>query len=494
MMQPMKSPTALLMISLTLLWVSCERPTSPPLPNNPPTTRLANIPKDSSVVFPLVTLNWSAGDNDGYIAGYQYRYYTYHLIPGTTNSWALFDSTNWVDTTGASVTIAFNSTDSLNLQRLLVRAIDNDGNIDPNPAVKIVYTTRASPPMTTIAFPKRNDTLLVVDHVTDWWSGVPLVFKAVDLTKGGKVVDFAWSVDGGPWNWGSDTSVYITPGTFKQPFDGLHTIKVTSRNNTNLVDPTGDSLIVKLMIPPFDRRILIIDETDEFNNPFITRSISDSTVDRFYADVLPGSDEWDFKRRGMPPPSVLAHYKLLVWHADDVPAAYPHKISDANNIAAFTDYLNVGGKFLMSGWRILKSFAYYGNFPFTFSRGTFVYDYLHIYTVDETQIIGDCLGGLGQPGIFSDIHVDSLKLAFFPYNGKLAQVNLITKMAGFTDILYSYTNAPNSPYVTYRGRAIALRYFGTSYDAMVLGFPMYFIQKNDAITMANEILMSLHIN
>jgi len=274
----------------------------------------------------------------------------------------------------------------------------------------------------------------------------------------------------------------------------MHTIKVTSRNNTNLVDPIGDSISVRLMIPPFDKKILIIDETDEFNSPFITFGIQDSTTDRFYAEVFPGSDSWDFKASGMPPRDVLGRYKLLVWHADDIPVAFPHKISDPNNIAVFTDYLKVGGKFLMSGWRILKSFAYYENFPFTFPRGTFVYDYLHIYTVDETSIIGDCIGGMGMPGLFSDFRVDSARLAFFPYDGKLAQVNLITKWAGFTEPLYSYKNADASPFVTYRGRPIALRYYGTVFDAVVLGFPMYFVRKDDARVMAQEILRSLNVN
>lgn len=476
------------------LWMSCERPTSPPRPNIAPTTKLANVPKDNDTVFALVTLNWSGGDYDGFIRGYQYRYFTYHLLAGSTTNWVLFDSTNWVDTTSSTVTIAFNSTEALNRQRFLARSIDNDGDADPNPAEKILYTTRTTPPISKIVYPGRNSVVLVVDHVTDWWEGVPLVFKGTDLTKGGRVVDFAWSADGSPWNWGSDTSIFISPSKFKQPLNGIHTIKVTCKNNTNLMDPIGDSISVQLTIPPFDKKILIIDETDEFNNPFITYGIQDSTVDQFYAEVFPGSDSWDFKEKGMPPREVLARYKLLVWQADDIPAARPHKISDPNNIAVFTDYLKVGGKFLMSGWRILKSFAYYNNFPFTFQRGTFVYDYLHIYTVDETQIMGDCLGGQGKKGLFSDFRVDSTRLAFFPNDGKLGQVNLITKMAGFTDVLYSYVNLDNSPFVTYRGRSIALRYYGTVFDAVVLGFPMYFIKKDDAKVMAREILQSLHVN
>ena len=94
---------------------------------------------------------------------------------------------------------------------------------------------------------------------------------------------------------------------------------------------------------------------------------------------------------------------------------------------------------------------------------------------------------------FSSFRVDSAKLAFFPFNGKLGQVNLIITPAGFTVTLYSYKNLPNSNYVTYRGRSIALRYYGTTYDAVVLGFPLYFIKEADAIVMAKQILRNLNV-
>ena len=475
------------------LWISCERPVAPENPNGPPDTRLANVPKERDTVFALVNMSWTGGDNDGFITQYQYRYFTYHLAPGTSDTWVLFDSTGWHDTTGTGATIAFNSTEALNMQRFLVRAKDNESNVDPIPAERVLYTLRTVSPVTRILAPKNNGSLLVDDVVTDWWPGVQLIFKATDPTGRGKIVEYAWAVDDGPWTWQVDTSVFITPDKFSGALTGRHEIKVTSRNNTNLIDPIGDSVSVNLIIPSFTRSVIIIDETDEFNNPFLTWKIADSTVDRFYSDLFPGATQWDFKTQGMPPREVLAEYQLIVWHADDVPTSRPHKISDPANIEIFTDYLKVGGKFFMSGWRILKSFAYYSNFPFTFAPGSFVYDYLHIRMVTETDIMGDMTGAKGKTGVFSSIKVDSTRLANFPYDGRLSQVNLITTMAGFTDVLYSYENDPLSPNVSYRGRAVALRYYGTVYDAVVLGFPMYFIKKQDALVMSQEILRSLHV-
>jgi len=477
-----------------LVLLSCERPTQPPNPNLPPHTKLANVPSEGDTIFPLATINWTGGDEDGFVARYQYRYFTYHLAPGSTTTWVVYDSTNWYDTTATSVTVAFNSNQDLNKQIFFVRAIDNEGAIDPNPISRVIYTTKASPPKTTIRVPANNSSVFALPQVGDWWEGIQLQFGAVDQTIGGKVVEYAWSVDGGPWHWGEDTSVIITPENFKSPVNGKHYIKVTSRNNTNLVDPVGDSISINLLVPTFEKNVLIIDETDEFNAPFITFNISDDSVDAFYSRIFPGADVWDYKAKGgMPPRDTLAHYKLILWHADDRPVSVPHKIAEQKNITIFTDYLRVGGKFLMSGWGILKSFAYEKNFPFTFPPGTFVYDFLHIRTVDETSLVGDCIGGAGTSSQFSSFRVDSAKLASFPYNGMLSQVNLITVPAGFTEGLYSYENLPNSPYVTYRGRYIALRYYGTTYDAVVLGFPMYFVRESDANTMAREILQSLNV-
>ncbi len=483
-----------LIVVASLYWTSCERPTQVPHPNLPPNTKLSNVPIENDTIFPLSVLHWTGGDNDGYVARYQYRYVTYHLAFGSNTMWIPFDSTNWKDTTATSVTIAFNSRENINRQHFFVRAIDNVGEADPNPASKIFYTTKASPPQTTIKLPEKNTSIFVLPNVSDWWEGITLSFTAVDQTAKGEIVEYAWSVDGGQWNWVQDTVVIITPNYFKTPLSGIHYIKVTSRNNTNLIDPVGDSAAIRLLPPTFEKNVLVIDETDEFNLPFITLNIRDASVDSFYSRVFPGADVWDYKeKRGMPPRDTLARYKLIVWHADDRPVSVPHKIADPKNIEIFTDYLKVGGKFVMSGWGILKSFAYYSNFPFSFQPGSFVYDYLHIRQVDETSLIGDCIGGSGTSSQFSNFKVDSVKLSFFPFNGMLGQVNLITVPAGFTEGLYSYENLPTSTNVRYRGRYIALRYYGTVFDAVVLGFPLYFIKQDDAKTMAKEILRSLHV-
>ncbi len=475
---------------LALLFLpSCEKATSPPNQNTPPNTTVANIPKSGDTLFALVTLHWDGEDNDGYIASYQYRYVTYHVRAGDS---VVHD---WKSTTETSLTIAFESSDLLNYQVFQVRAVDNDGAVDPTPAEKRFYTDQAIPPRTQLVSPRNNTELFVIEQITDWWRGIELTYTGRD--PDGELVEFGWSVDGLAITWTTDTTVSIPPSAFKPPLAGAHVLKVTSRDNTNLVDPVGDSVTIRLVRPTFTNRILIIDETQEQNFPYELRTYTDARVDSFYASLFGTNDSWDYygRNRTLPSKDILGQYKLIIWHADDRPTsdATVHRLP--NHTDVIKDYLNVGGKFVMSGWRILKSFAWTQRFPVGFEPGSFVYDYLHITRADETVLDGDFIGGEGFSG-FSSIRVDSLKLLdIFPFNGKLAQINFMSEQAigGFAKKMYIYQNAPNSTYFQYRGQTCGIIYYGTSFDVAVLGFPIFFINGNDARTLAREILQRMGV-
>jgi hypothetical protein len=447
---------------------------------------MANIPLESDTLFALVTLHWDGEDNDGYIDGYEYRYITHRVFMG--------DSIvqEWKFTKETSLTIPFLSDDELNRQVFQVRAIDNNGQADPEPAQKEFYTVKTIFPESQIIYPIANETYFVVDQTTDWWEGVRLDYKASD--RDGEVVEYAWSVDGGDWHWTEDTTVIVTPDMFKAPLTGEHTLKVISRDNTNLVDPVGHEIKIELVRPTLEKKILIIDATTESNFPGgLTNKANDAQVDSFYAEIYPGSDQWDYAaKKGMPPVEVLGQYKLIVWHSDDLPFTQPHAI--ASHTQQIKDYLNVGGNIIIGGWRILKSFAWTDNFPKTFEPESFVNEYLHIVSVDETSLIGDLTGGAGLEGVYSNFSLDSVKLAGFPYSGMLGNVNLIMLPAGFTDGIYFYQNKDDSPNYQYRGRTVGLRYYGTSFQATVLGFPLFFVKKDDAKRMAAEILAQMGIN
>ncbi len=456
-----------------LVILTCKRTTSPENPNTPPSTTIANVPVEGDTIFPLVQITWDGGDLDGYIVGCEYRFTTYHLFKGDSFS------TDWKFTSDEVLEIIFESSDSLNKQVLQVRAVDNDGGVDPTPARRSFFTHQTIAPQAIILAPQNAQTYFFLDQTTDWWQGIHLVFSAYD--QDGEIEAYAYSVDGNDWIWTNDTSIFLTKSDFKAPYEGTHEIRVTARDNTKLMDPQGAVVQIELVKPTFEKDILIIDETDENQFPSSART-TDAKVDSFYWDVFGGHDSWDFLQKGMPPKTTLGQYKMIIWHADNKPTTRPHEFVQHTDELA--DYLNVGGDLIVSGWRILKSFAWEENFPKSFEEGTFVHDYLHINKVDETPAIPSDMFAVNGINGMDDMYVDSLKLKSFPYLYKLNQINVISELGGFTKTIFLYGGAD----MNYVGRPCGLHYYGTSFDVIVLGFPLYFMKKEQAKIVGPQLL------
>jgi hypothetical protein len=381
----------------------------------------------------------------------------------------------------------------LNRQRFEVRAIDNVGAVDPEPAQKVFYTRQSFVPEPSIASPQTGASFFVLDAVTDWWQGIPLQYTATD--EDGEVVEYAWAVNDGDWVWTRDTTVFIPPDKFGPSLEGEHTIRVTARDNTNLVNTEGASVTVRLVRPEFSKRLLIVDQTNAANFHSGVGA-TDEDVATFYSDLFGYSDGsvwdvWDYRRRGMPPREIIGQYRTVVWHADDKPTSAPHAL--VREIGHVQDYLNVGGNIVMSGWRVLKSFAWQESFPQTFSEGTFVNDYMQIVNVDETPLFADMTGMVGVGG-FTDVRVDASKLQYFPNNGTLNNINIIQQRGGFTEVIGSYVASDDTRFPQYRGSPVGLIYFGTSFNAAVLGFPLFFIEKEDARVLARQIMERIERN
>lgn len=492
----MRTKLNIFYLSLTLITVllinACERKTNPANPNQTPKTTIANIPKDNDTtrLFALLTLHWDGEDNDGYISGYEYRYTTVRLAVGDTIV------QDWKFTPETSLTIPFLSDDSVNnLQIFEVRSIDDQGARDPNPAKKTFYTYRTAFPTTQILYPRNNKTYFAVEKITDWWPGIELSYKGhdPDQDKGGGITEYGWSVDGKDTVWTKDTVVVLKPEIFNPPLEGEHIIRVTSRDNTNLVDPKGALIKIKLIAPSLDNNnILIIDATKESEILGRNPKPTDAEVDQFYAEIFPGAVQWDYYQKGFPPVDELGKYKVVVWHSEDFPATNPHRI--VNHTEELKDYMNVGGNIVLSGFRIIKSFAWLDEFPVSFESDNFVNEYLHIVSVDETPGLGDFIGAEGLKGVYSNFSIDAAKLSAFPWFGKLGYIAVYQLPAGFTDGIYFYKNEDNSPYFKYRGRTCGLRYYGTSFQSVVLGFPLWYVKQDDAKIMAKEILTQMGIN
>jgi len=458
-----------------LLASGCERKGSQiPYPNQPPETWLVNVPPENdstSAYFPLIQLAWNGGDNDGYVVGFYYRWNTYHIIKG--------DSIirDFRYTTAYGDTIAFESSDRVNLQVVEVKAVDNEGAVDPTPAVRRFYTRQVEPPETEILWPADGSELFALDHTTDTWPGIVLCFRGSDTD--GEVTAYSWKVDTGPWSdWSADTLVVIRPGCFDPPLHGQHTIAVKAKDNTEVEDPTPATVNITLAQMTFEKGILVLDET--YDGRGGRESPSDGQVDEFYQQILNRPfDSWDFGEQGLPPKEILCQYRLLIWHSDD---RIDRHVGENRDYLA--DYLNAGGKLWLSGWNILSDLGDAG-FPVEYTYGDFPYDYLHLISADKSTSI-DFSGAEGV-GSFPSIEVDGGKLLPFR-KGRLHDVNVFEPGA-FAEEILLYQSASRDP--DFHGKPCAIKYSGTTYKVVFLGFPLFYIKQDQAAALAQEILRFL---
>lgn len=469
-------------------FISCLPSTSSANDTEPPVTKIANIPVDADTLFPVVTFHWSGGDLDGFVAGFEYRY--------TTTFLSSMDSvtTNWIFTENTSETITFLSNDILNKQRLEVRAVDNDGKKDASPAVKTIFTPQTFAPETQIISPQNGDERFALDTPSDWWPGIEVTFTASD--NDGEIVEYGWSIDGGDFVWGTDTSVVITPDFIQTPLSGEHIILVSSRDDTGLIDPIPDTARINLVEANFTKTLLILDDTDETNWQSGIE-FSDGKVDSFYTAItssIPSNQitHWDYAENGIPSREVLGQHKLLLWHADD--RTTNNDIPISANKALLADYANVGGDLFISGWAIIKSLADRQAFPREFPDGDFVKTYLHINIASETPFLADLTEAVGV-GEFTTIPVDTTKLDsdFRASGGGIYRVNLVDQRGPFTDVMHSYGTRDDSRFPDFRGQATSVIYYGTSFKSVVMGFPMFFMDQEASKAFFDHVIEELEL-
>ncbi len=480
---------SVLVLVAPLVW-TCENQLQPSRKNQPPTTTIANIPSENDTINGLSVLHWDGGDVDGYILGFEYRYRTVYLGNYLGDS----AETDWNFTESAAETIAFNSKDTLNRQFLWVRAVDNANAVDPTPATKNIYTYPTARPKVQFRTPADGEEFLARETTSDWWRGIKVEFEGED--DDGEIVQYGWAVDGGEWTWTRDTVVYIHPDEFQPPLEGEHSLVLTAVDNTNLLSDDPGSINIRLQKPRFDKRLLIIDETDEEN--FASGiNYTDAQVDSFYDAVFPGGDHWNYySYKALPPQSELGRYKLIVWHGDNPTARGPHVLPQYTR--EISEYLNVGGNLVVSGMLMLSSFRPDDDPPHVYTKGDFIHDYLHINEVFKSPPYpGDCTGVVGHAGFIDTVRVDTtmLKRNMF-YDGKLTSIDIIPRggKGNFTTTIFTYLNGDENLHLLgLRGGTCGIVYYGTSFNTVTLGFPLFYFESEGAIAIGSMILEKLEI-
>jgi len=216
----------------------------------------------------------------------------------------------------------------------------------------------------------------------------------------------------------------------------------------------------------FDEGILVVDGTLDglVSSPFPT----DEEVDEYYADLLSdySYSTWDIAEQGTPPLSEIANYSTIIWHADDI-SNYPFVDSEYN----IKCYLLAGGNLLASCWKqlcmISEDFQNY-----------FLY-------LDESAFHdqADFARAFGING-FSDITIDIGKIPLPNWGDNLQYVNkfLPTEDA---EAIFTYDSFSNDP--TWENAVCGQRFIG-DYKTYILGFPLYYMEQEQAENLVQNIL------
>ena len=446
-----------ILFSFFMLMSNCSKLTEPEnpgllYPNTLPETTMANVPLDNNADNPYVyriKLYWDGGDEDGYIIGFKYR----------------INENAWIFTKETFMTIDFPSPDSINVHTFEVKSIDNDGDEDPTPASKVLYTKQTDLPETEIlSSPSPHQAVFILKDTTDSWKGIEFFLGGKDTD--GDIIAYEYAID--------DSTIWITVEEsiiriYGELSDGEHTFFARAIDNAMGVDLTPVKQKFIVIMPTLEKNILIVDETRDGTGS--AASPDDQMVDNFYRHILTDFNfsEYDLKSEGMIDAKTFADFDIVVWHdeerVDNLLKLYMNEVKS---------YLKIGGKFFISGWRTMENADNILSDNYIYSKNDFGYSFLQLESF-KYQVDKDFIGAVGING-YPDLSTDPNKM-LSSYEGKLNYCSVITPYDLSNQILAFDSFADN---LDFEGGACAIKFFTNSYRVVALGFPLYCIDEGQA--------------
>ncbi len=388
-------PLGLLML-LALLAGCSVRKTF--VPNVPPETGLF-VQGQLDTVNHLVHLYWYGNDADGFVTGFDLR---------LTSPQAPAD-TQWIRTTRTDSLIAAYTPTGLSEPVFEVRAIDDDGAVDPTPATQQFTFTNKAPTVNFQGEPGINDSTFA--SVTLNW------FGADPDGDGTKMVYRVW-LNGNEANADFTSNKFITIATDRfrqggQLLSGPRTVYVQGIDDggrAGNIDST--TWYVRAPVSGTRARLLLIDDVPSANPAnFTTDTAWTNTAVRNLAP-----DEWSLLRLEFTQPfrssedvrQTFDLFENVIWYRG-TQTGFSTLLNDYHDgIAA---YMDGGGSFFIEGLNLIQGLAATGPLPedwvtrYCGSRGLLKY---------ETSLPGDSstTWGISNARILrSTLLADSLRAA-----------------------------------------------------------------------------------
>lgn len=228
-----------------------------------------------------------------------------------------------------------------------------------------------------------------------------------------------------------------------------------------------------------DQGILIIDETvnNDANTVF---SPNDAICDQFYDDVTSSfqRQHWDTETDGILKLADLGAFSSILWHGNDAAnLAYPYAVRDE-----LAQYLQFGGKCLISSYFPSKSFDNNASYPAVYGTGDFMYDSFGIQDADYNSSARFRYALPGDSG-FPPLTVDSLKTVL-PLAGHIYNIESIASGPNAENIYYYGSNYPeNTSQGIMNGMPVGVLYDDGCSKVITLSYPLYNMKQADVINL-----------
>jgi len=209
-----------------------------------------------------------------------------------------------------------------------------------------------------------------------------------------------------------------------------------------------------------------------------------SRVDSFYTDML-GRFEFETVYLNEARKATLGDlgaYKAILWHGNDLSDYEPAQTS----VTALRQYLEAGGKVLITSYFPTKAFGNNSTYPVTFGPG-FLRDVLKIASAEHV-LFSRFTGAFPNAGGYPVLTVDSAKTPDAT-KGYLNIIESLEPAAGATSVYaYETTFDPLTNFGKMKGKSVGVEYIGPTYSAVTLSVPLYWIDRQNAKELLTHVL------
>ncbi|MFO7524965.1 MAG: M20/M25/M40 family metallo-hydrolase [Ignavibacteriaceae bacterium] len=251
------------------------------------------------------------------------------------------------------------------------------------------------------------------------------------------------------------------------------------------LNESGKSNTVISRSVTLDKGILLVDATADGNGSLLNPT--DEQVDDFYNSILSGfqKNDYDVISEGEVSLMQLSPYSTIIWQKDD----NQNIVNSSEVIKAIKDYLDFGGNFVYTGFRPVRTFGGSSGGGTSYHPGSFLYDYLKIDSSlykNAARFIGAIPLQTSYPDIFNDTAKTSPTLNYH----LLGIEGIIPDQSASAIYKYDTQFDSTTSSGNMKGEPVGVEYIGADYKSIVLSFPLYYMEQNQAKQLIEYVLIN----